>query len=141
MALDAVESSDDIRAAAEAAPYIVHTCSSTVRTGQAEVPDDISHEINAALIREIAEIFGGKVVRVMPRTPDEDDEIPFESPHEEAKRAAVRASLDKSAGEWQALVETHGLAVARQIDRDRQEARYAAYLSRKYAEAACRIAA
>jgi len=141
MALDAVVSSDEIRAAAEAAPYIVHTCSSTVRTGQAELPDDISHDINDPVIGEIADILGGKVVRLKPRTPDEDDEIPFESSHEEAKRAAVRASLEKRVGEWQTLVEAHGIAVARQIDRDRQEARYAAYLSRMYAEAACRIAA
>lgn len=132
---------DDIRKAAEAASYIVHTCSSTVREGQAELPHDISNIIDDPVIEEIAEIFGGKVVRLKPRTPDEDDEIPFESSDEEAKWAHVRANLDQQASEWQALVAAHGLTGARQIDEDRQRVRYAAYLSRPYAAAACRAAA
>ncbi|WP_208250086.1 hypothetical protein WGT02_14825 [Rhizobium sp. T1470] len=135
------EAEDDIREAAEAASYIVHTCSSTVREGQAELPHDISNIIDDPVIEEIAEIFGGKVVRLKPRTPDEDDEIPFESSDDEAKWAHVRANLDQRASEWQALVAAHGLTGARQIDEDRQRVRYAAYLSRQYAAAACRAAA
>jgi hypothetical protein len=133
MALDAVESSDDIRAAAEAAPYIVHTCSSTVRAGQAELPDDTD-------MREILEIFGGTVVRLKPRPLTEDDEIPFESSSVEAKRAEVQASLAAAAGEWRALVAAQGLDAARRIDADRQRERYAAYLARERA-ANCRVAA
>ncbi|WP_418137975.1 hypothetical protein [Agrobacterium sp. El2ro-1b] len=100
MAMDAVASADDIRAAAEAAPYIVHTCSSTVQTGQAELPDETVHDIDDTDLKEIAAIFGGTVVRLKPRPPTEDDEIPFESPEREKRQAAVRESLARSEARW-----------------------------------------
>ncbi|WP_312887700.1 hypothetical protein [Rhizobium laguerreae] len=97
MALDAATSSDDIREAAEAAPYIVHTCRPTVPTGgnaEEEVPPE---ELDDNL-REVVSLFeGGTVVRLAPRPTEEDDEIPFEAPAVVAWREKLRAQIDASA--------------------------------------------
>lgn len=75
LALDAALPSDDIREAAEAASYIVHTCRPTVRDAIEEVaPDEVSE-----LVADLAAILGGRVVRLVPRPPCEDDVIPFEA--------------------------------------------------------------
>lgn len=101
MALDAAMSPDDIREAAEAACYIVHTCSSTVRETGDDSPDDDEEmppeEIDDDL-REVAALFeGGTVVRLKPRPPADDDEITFESPAAVAWREKMRAEIDASA--------------------------------------------
>ncbi|NKQ75085.1 hypothetical protein C3Y89_32980 [Rhizobium sp. UPM1132] len=98
MAREAVMSADDIREAAEAAEaYIVHTCSSTVPTGgdpDEEVPPE---ELDDDL-REVVSLFkGGTVVRLVPRSPAEEDEIPFEAPDVVARWAKMRADLAVSA--------------------------------------------
>ncbi|WHA42976.1 hypothetical protein [Agrobacterium larrymoorei] len=101
MAREAVMSSDDIREAAEAAEaYIVHTCRPTVPApGNAdeEVPPE---ELDDDL-REVVSLFeGGTVVRLAPRPPAEDDEIPFESPVVAARWAKMRADLAASEARW-----------------------------------------
>lgn len=96
MAREAVMSSDDIREAAEAAPYIVHTCSPTVPTpedGDEEVPLEELDEDAADLVSLFE---GGTVVRLATRPTDEDDEIPFESPAVVARWAKMRADLAAS---------------------------------------------
>lgn len=100
MALDATMSSDDIREAAEAACYIVHTCSSTVQTGQAELPDETVHDIDDIDSKEFAEIFGGKVVRLKPRPPTEDDKIPFETDEQAEQEARMRAIQEAHEPGW-----------------------------------------
>lgn len=101
MALDAAMSTNDIREAAEAAPYIVHTCGPTVRDDEDEVghdDDQVPPEELDDDLREIAALFaGGTVVRLRPRPTDAADEIPFESPLIEAGRAKMRAQIDASA--------------------------------------------
>jgi hypothetical protein len=101
MALDAAMSPDDIREAAEAACYIVHTCSSTVREGHDDIPDG-DEEVPPEELDEDAADFvalfeGGTVVRLRPHPPVDDDEIPFESPAVEAWREKLRAEIDASA--------------------------------------------
>lgn len=100
MAMDAVASSDVIREAAEAAPYNVHTCSSTVQTGQAELPDETVHDIDDTDSKEFAVIFGGTVVRLKPRTPTEDDEIPFETDEQAEWEARMRAIQEAHEPGW-----------------------------------------
>ncbi|MGF0539905.1 hypothetical protein ACQQ2Q_18045 [Agrobacterium sp. ES01] len=100
MAREAVLSSDDIREAAEAAPYMVHTCSPTVPApgnDDEEVPPEELDEDAA----DLAALFeGGTVVRLTPRPPTEDDEIPFESPAIVARWAKMRADLAASEARW-----------------------------------------
>lgn len=100
MALDAAGSEDDIREAAEAACYIVHTCRPTVpahEDGDEEVPPE---ELDDDL-REVVSLFeGATVVRLAPRPPADDDEIPFESPAVEAAWMKMRADLARSEAEW-----------------------------------------
>lgn len=100
MAREAVMSSDDIREAAEAAPYMVHTCSPTVPApgnDDEEVPPEELDEDAA----DLAALFeGGTVVRLTPRPPTEDDEIPFESPAIVARWAKMRADLAASEARW-----------------------------------------
>jgi len=100
MALDAAMSSDDIREAAEAAPYIVHTCSSTVpahEDGDEEVlPEELDDDL-----REVVSLFeGATVVRLAHRPRAEDDDIPFEAPDIEAGWAKMRADLAASEARW-----------------------------------------
>lgn len=97
MALDAVESSDDIRAAAEAAPYIVHTCRPTVRHEDEEVDDE---ELDDDMRSIVALFEGATVIRLKPRPPTEDDEIPFEAPDRERRCAELRESLARSEARW-----------------------------------------
>lgn len=101
MAREAVMSADDIREAAEAAEaYIVHTCRPTVpahEDGDKEVPPEEMDEDAA----DLAALFeGGTVVRLAPRPPAEDDEIPFESPVVAARWAKMRADLAASEARW-----------------------------------------
>lgn len=101
MALDAAVSADDIREAAEAAEaYIVHTCRPTVAAhedGDEEVPPEELDEEAA----DLAALFeGGTVVRLAPRSTDEDDEIPFEAPDVVARWTKMRADLAASEARW-----------------------------------------
>jgi len=100
MAREAVMSSDDIREAAEAAPYMVHTCRPTVPAhadGDEEVPPE---EVDDDL-REVVSLFdGATVVRLAPRSTDDDDEIPFETPDIVAWREKLRAELAASEARW-----------------------------------------
>lgn len=93
MARDAQMSGDDIREAAEAAEsYIVHTCRPTVPTDE-EVPLDQLDEH----VADLAALFeGGIVVRLVSRSPDEDDEIPLDAPAVVARWAKMRADLAAS---------------------------------------------
>ncbi len=76
VAMDKAMSVDDVREAAEAAPYIVHTCRPTVRHEDEEVDEE---ELDGE-VRSILTLFGGAtVVRLKPRPPTEDDKIPFET--------------------------------------------------------------
>ncbi|MDQ1194950.1 hypothetical protein [Agrobacterium sp. SORGH_AS 787] len=101
MAREAVMSSDDIREAAEAAEaYIVHTCRPTV-----PAPGNVDEEVPPEELDEdaadLAALFeGGTVVRLVPRTTDEDDEIPFEAPAVLARWAKMRADLSESEARW-----------------------------------------
>jgi hypothetical protein len=97
MALDAAVSSDDIREAAEAAPYIVHTCRPTVRHEDEEVDEE---ELDDDVMSIVKLFEGGKVVRLKPRSPAEDDEIPFEAPDRERRCAELRESLARSEARW-----------------------------------------
>jgi hypothetical protein len=100
MALDATLSSNEICEAAEAACYIVHTCSSTVPApgdGDEEVPPE---ELDDDL-REVVSLFeGATVVRLAPRPTDEDDEIPFDAADVVARWAKMRADLAESEARW-----------------------------------------
>lgn len=133
MALDAVESSDDIRAAAEAAPYIVHTCSSTVRTGQAEhietdyddLEDD-ERDIPDDLAAVVSMFRGGRRVAY----------IPFESPEREKRQAELRESLARREAWW---AECRVSAAAREVERAGQAARWAEWCARSATN--CRAAA
>lgn len=97
MALDASMSSNEICEAAEAACYIVHTCSSTVRDASEEPPPDDSEVPLEELddeIREVVQLFpGARIVKFG----DEHDEIPFEAPGVAARWAKMRADLAVSA--------------------------------------------
>ncbi|WP_414900428.1 hypothetical protein [Rhizobium cremeum] len=133
MAMDAAMSSDDIREAAEAAPYIVHTCSSTVRTGQAEhieadyddLEDD-ERDIPDGLAEVVAMFPGGRRV----------DYIPFESPEREKREAELRESLARKEAWW---AECRVSAAACEVERARQAARWAEWCARS--AATCRAAA
>ena len=97
MALDAGMSDEDIREAAEAATYILDTCRPTVRHEDEEVDEE---ELDDD-VRSIVALFeGGKVVRLKPRPPTEDDEIPFEAPDRERRCAELRESLARSEARW-----------------------------------------
>jgi len=97
MALDTTMSSNEICEAAEAACYIVHTCSSTVRDASEEPPPDDSEVPLEELddeTREVVQLFpGARIVKFG----DEHDEIPFEAPGIVARRAKMRADLAGSA--------------------------------------------
>lgn len=97
MAMDAEMSSDDIREAAEAACYIVHTCRPTVRHEDEEVDEE---ELDDHVMSIVKLFEGGKVVRLKPRSPTEDDDIPFEAPHRERRCAELRESLARSEARW-----------------------------------------
>lgn len=76
MALNEAMSDEDIREAAEAAPYILDTCRPTVRHEDEEMDEE---ELDGE-VRSILTLFGGAtVVRLKPRPPTEDDKIPFET--------------------------------------------------------------
>lgn len=124
---------DDIREAAEAASYIVHTCSSTVRTGQAEhieadyddLEDD-ERDIPDGLAEVVAMFPRGRRV----------DYIPFESPEREKREAELRESLARKEAWW---AECRVSAAAREVERARQAARWAEWCARSAAN--CRVAA
>ncbi|MEJ6850164.1 hypothetical protein V3589_28665 [Sinorhizobium fredii] len=97
MALDAVESSDDIRAAAEAAPYIVHTCSSTVGTDDQELDEE---EIDDDVRSIVACFEGATIVRWKPRPPTEDDIIPYETAEQAEQRAQRLAMQEAHESGW-----------------------------------------
>lgn len=100
MALDAAGSEDDIREAAEAACYIVHTCSSTVPT-PGEDDEEVPPEELDEDARDLVALFeGGTVVRLMPRPTDEEDAIPFEAPSDVAWREKLRRSLAEKEALW-----------------------------------------
>jgi len=104
MAMDATASSDDIREAAEAAWYIVHTCRPTVPTGtlghfeDCEIEDEDEIEDD---VRSIVNLFeGAKVVRITPRPPTEDDEIPFETDEQAERQARMRTIQEAHEPGW-----------------------------------------
>lgn len=124
---------DDIREAAEAASYIVHTCSSTVRTGQAEHIetdyDDLEDDERDILddLAEVVAMFpGGRRVAY----------IEFESPEREKRQAELRESLARREAWW---AECRVSAAAREVERARQAARWAEWCARSAAN--CRAAA
>lgn len=97
MAMDAAMSSDDIREAAEAACYIVHTCRPTVR----ETDNDIDIGDLEDDIQQIVSIFkGATVVRLKPRPSKEDDEIPFATIEQVDSEARMRAIQDTHEPGW-----------------------------------------
>ena len=104
MALDAALSSDDIREAAEAAPYIVHTCGSTVRDldfASQSTDEEVPLEELDDDLREVVSLFeGATVVRLALRPTDDDDEIPFEEPAGVAWREKLRADLAAREARW-----------------------------------------
>lgn len=103
MALDAAISSDDIREAAEAAPYIVHTCGPTVRDldfASQSTDEEVSLEELDDDLREVVSLFeDATVVRLAPRTTDEDG-IPFEAPADVAWREKLRRTLAENEAIW-----------------------------------------
>lgn len=124
---------DDVREAAEAAPYIVHTCSSTVRTGQAEHTEtdyddleDDERDIPDGLAEVVAMFPGGRRVAY----------IPFESPEREKREAELRESLALREAWW---AECRVSAAAHEVERARQAARWAEWCARSAAN--CRAAA
>lgn len=112
MAMDKAMSADDVREAAEAAPYIVHTCRPTVLSDDEEVDEE---ELDDDVMSIVKLFEGGKVVRLKPRTPTEDDEIPFEAPDRERRCAELRESLARSEArwaEWRASAAASGCRIA-----------------------------
>lgn len=101
MAREAQMSADDIREAAEAAEaYIVHTCSPTVPDAE-EADEELPPEELDDDLREVASLFkGATVVRLKPRPPADDNDIPFEAPDVVARREKLRADLARSEAEW-----------------------------------------
>lgn len=97
MALAEAMSDEDIRAAAEAAPYILDTCRPTVRhedeeVGEEELDDDV---------KSIVALFeGATVVRLKPRPPTEDDGIPFETDEQAEWEARMRAIQEAHEPGW-----------------------------------------
>lgn len=86
MAMDAELGQDDIREAADAACYIVHTCRPTVQQTEIKELDDDEIEGLDEVFREIAGILGGKIIKLIPPIPTEDDEIPYETPEQARRR-------------------------------------------------------
>ena len=104
MAMDATMSSDDIREAAEAATYIVHTCRPTVPTGTLGHFEDCEIEDEDELeddVRSIVKLFeGATVVRITPRPPTEDDGIPFETVERAEHERRIRAIQEAHEPGW-----------------------------------------
>lgn len=97
VAMDAAMSSDDIREAADAAPYIVHTWRPTVRHEDEEVDEE---ELDGD-VRSILKLFeGATVVRLKPRPPREDDCIPFETDEQAEWKARMRAIQEAHEPGW-----------------------------------------
>lgn len=86
MAMDAELEQDDIREAAEAAQYIVHTCRPTVQQTEIEELDEDEIEGLDRVFREIAGILDAKIIRLTPPPPTEDDQIPYETPEQARRR-------------------------------------------------------
>jgi hypothetical protein len=100
MALDAAATEDDIREAAEAACYIVHTCGPTVPDIDSEPPgadEEVPPEELDDEICEVVALFPGATVV---KFGDEDDEIPFEAPDVAAHWAKLRADRARSEAAW-----------------------------------------
>ena len=97
MALEGAVSDNDIREAADAACYIVHTCRPTVREEDEEVDEDELDDDTKSLVRLFE---GGTVVKLAPPPFSEDDEIPFEAPRIETAWAKMRADLAASEARW-----------------------------------------
>lgn len=86
MAMEAEMPEDDIREAAEAATYIVHTCRPTVPVTEIEELDDDEVEEIDEEVRDIMSVFEGRFIRLIPPIPTEDDEIPYETPEQARRR-------------------------------------------------------
>lgn len=86
LAMEAEMSEEDIREAAEAAPYILDTCRPTVPESEIEELDDDEIESLADVFKEIAVILDAKIIRLTPPAPTEDDEIPYETPEQARRR-------------------------------------------------------
>lgn len=97
MAMDKAMSADDVREAAEAAPYIFNTCRPTVRHEDDEVDEE---ELDDDVKSIVALFEGATVIRLKPRPPTEDDEIPFEAPDRERRCVELRESLARSEARW-----------------------------------------
>ncbi len=98
MAMDKAMSADDIREAAEAAPYIVHTCRPTVPHEDEEVDEE---ELDGD-VRSILTLFeGATVVRLKPRPPTEDDGIPFETDEQAEWNARMQAIQEAHEPGWE----------------------------------------
>lgn len=104
MALAGTMSDEDIRAAAEAAPYILDTCRPTVPTGtldhfeECEIEDEDELDDDVKIIVRLFE--GATVVRLMPRPPTEDDGIPFETDEQAEQEAELRAMHEADEPGW-----------------------------------------
>lgn len=92
MAMDKAMSADDVREAAEAAPYIVHTCRPTVPPeDELLAEEDIDDDV-----RSILECFeGATIVRLKPRPLTEDDIIPYET-DEQADQRLRRLAMQEA---------------------------------------------
>ncbi|OJU04995.1 MAG: hypothetical protein BGN83_06230 [Rhizobium sp. 63-7] len=97
MAMDATMSSDDIREAADAACYIVHTCRPTVRHEDEEVDEE---ELDDDMRSIVAMLEGATVVRLKPPPPTEDDEIPFETDEQAERQARMRTIQEAHEPGW-----------------------------------------
>lgn len=104
MALDAAMSDEDIREAAEAAPYILDTCRPTVPTGTPDRFEDCEFEDEEELeddAKALVKLFpGGSVVRIAPRSPTEDDRIPFETDEQAELQARMWAIQEAHEPGW-----------------------------------------
>ncbi|NNH80657.1 hypothetical protein HLH89_06385 [Rhizobium laguerreae] len=104
MAMDESMSDEDIRAAAEAAPYILDTCRPTVPTGTLDHLEECEIEDENELdddVKSIVRLFeGATVVRLRPRPPTEDDGIPFETDEQAEQEAELRAMHEADEPGW-----------------------------------------
>ncbi|OCJ63476.1 hypothetical protein A6U97_13405 [Agrobacterium tumefaciens] len=104
MAMDAEMFSNDIREAAEAAPYIFNTCRPTVPTGTPDHFDDCEFENEEELeddAKALVKLFpGGSVVRITPRSPTEDDRIQFETDEQAEWQARMWAIQEAHEPGW-----------------------------------------